>query len=104
MKQWPLKDPQEVQVLTFNFAPDLNTGETLLAPSITISQIAGAVTDPAISAILVGSPAISGNTVQQTIAHGLANNVYAITAVCTTSQGRTLANGGAVTCCQAYLQ
>ncbi|MHB8916237.1 MAG: hypothetical protein ACYC4K_10550, partial [Thiobacillus sp.] len=63
MKQWPLKDPQEVQVLTFNFAPDLNTGETLVTPSISISQIAGAVSDPGVAAILVGSPAISGATV-----------------------------------------
>ncbi|MHB8914430.1 MAG: phage fiber-tail adaptor protein [Thiobacillus sp.] len=104
MRQWPPKDPQEVQILTFNFAPDLNTGETLVTPSISISQIAGAVSDPGISAMLVGSPAISGATVQQTIAHGLANDAYQITAACTTSQGRTLANGAALTCQLAYLQ
>ena len=104
MKQWPMKDPQEVQVLTFNFAPDLNTGETLVTPTVSISQIGGAVSDPGLSSMLVGSPAISGATVQQTVAYGLANDIYAITALCTTNQGRTIANGGALTCCLAYLQ
>lgn len=68
----PEKDPAEIITVTFDFA-DLAT--TISAPAITCVGVSGKVDDNA-SAMLSGSPQISGLTVMQSVIGGIAGNVY----------------------------
>ncbi len=107
MRMFPAKDTGEALVYTLNFAgtnTDLVAGETLTAVvSVTISLVSGVV-DAGMASMLSGTAQISGNTVTQLVINGITGNRYGLTARCTTSAGRTVAEGGIITITPAYLQ
>jgi hypothetical protein len=88
-----IKDPMEIQALSFDFSPDLGT-ETLVAASQTsgIELVAG--TDATPSSVLNGVPIITGSLIVQSVKSGVANADYRIWAKANTSGGRTLVVAG----------
>ena len=104
MRTFSPKDPGETIVLGFNFAPGLNSGETLTgSPTLSISLYSG-VPDPSMPSMIVGGGQISSALVLQTITLGMSGNNYAVTATCPTNSGRILAVGGILPCLAAALQ
>lgn len=107
MRIFPLKDPGESLPYTLNFGgptSDLQTGETLTAISSIVISLVSGTTDPGMAAMLVGTAQISGTSVIQLITNGLSGNRYALTALCTTSTGRVLAEGAVITITPAWMQ
>jgi hypothetical protein len=89
-------DPAEVIVLTFDFSAGLNTGETLVAPTVSVSVDYG--TDPAASAIVKASQ-ISGQTVLVQVSGMLDGVDYHLHCLCTTSNAaKTLMDAGVLPC------
>lgn len=85
------KDPLEAVTLTFNFAADLLSGETLAGEPIMHLQVhRGADASP--SAVLNGAAALdAGNTkVLQPVHGGLLATDYLFYAECATTGGRNL--------------
>ena len=104
MRVFKPKDPGESIPFSLDFTADLLTGETLATiSSVTLTLLSG-TTDPNMSLILGGAAQISGNEVVQLITSGMSGNRYALTALCTTSASRTLAQGGIITITPAALQ
>jgi hypothetical protein len=104
MRTFSPKDPGETIVLGFNFAPDLNAGETLTgSPTISLGQYSG-TPDPSMPSMIVGAAQTSGSLVLQTVTMGMSGNNYSVTGTCPTSAGRILAVGGILPCLAAYLQ
>lgn len=66
------KDPDETIILGFDFA---NLTDTPTSPAITVTRHAGAA-DASPSAILSGSPSISGTQVLQKVTGGTAGTDY----------------------------
>ena len=60
---WPVKDPAEALVVSFNFTRALNVGETIGAAEVTDALVAGPTDSP--STVLSGSPSVSGGVVLQ---------------------------------------
>lgn len=71
----PLKNPSETLTLTFDFTAQ---GATL-SPVVTASSALG-VTDPSPSAILSGSPSMSGNILSQKVTGGVSGTTYELLA------------------------
>lgn len=90
------KDSAEKIVVTFDYANELDAGETLFGtPTITVSVVKGADASP--SAILSGSPTISsdGTQVLQPVVNGVPGVHYRLKCVCETSNpAKTLARVG----------
>ena len=104
MRTFSPKDPGETIVLGFDFAHNLNAGETLAgSPTISLGQYSG-VPDPSMPSMIVGAGQINGALVLQTVTLGMSGNNYAVTATCPTNSGRILAVGGILPCLAAYLQ
>jgi len=78
--------------VTFSFSFDLAVGETLSSASVAATVYSG--TDPAASAIVFGSPAISGGQVTQIIINGVEGVTYLLTCTVTTSAGEVLSREG----------
>ena len=90
------KDPAEKVVLTFDFTSELATGETLVAPSISVSVSQGADISP--SAMLNGSPTLDATSkmVLQPVQAGIANVDYVFkvsSATTNTTSVASLSNG-----------
>lgn len=86
---WPEKDPAEAIYLGFDYAADLETGETISgSPTVSASLVAG--TDPTPSALLSGSPIVVGATVLQRVVGGVAGASYTLRCQVSTSASRTL--------------
>lgn len=86
---WPAKDPAEAIYLGFDYAAELETGETLSgSPTVTASLIAG--TDPTPSALLSGSPSVVGAVVLQRVVGGVASASYTLRCQVATSASRVL--------------
>tara|TARA_R110000868_G_scaffold40733_1_gene140278 strand:- start:1642 stop:1953 length:312 start_codon:yes stop_codon:yes gene_type:complete len=73
----------ENEQFTFDYSPVLGTTETILSATCTVEVKEG--TDPTPSAILVGSPSISGSQVAQRISGGLDGVIYRLQMTATTS-------------------
>lgn len=89
------KDPAESFPLTFNFAPDLSTGETVATiVGATATVLVG--TDPSPSAILAGGNAIDSTQTQVSVpvTGGLDQVDYDIAVKVTTSLGKTIICAG----------
>jgi len=82
------KDPDEVLVITWDYAAALDAGETLASAVTTASLLSG---DTASPLALWGSPLIDGGEVRQTISAGLAGSSYTLRCLATLSSGRLLA-------------
>jgi len=75
----------ESQLFSFDFSQVVQASETILAATCTAIVKDG--TDPDPTAILVGSPSISGSKASQRIAGGISEVTYRIEMTITTSQG-----------------
>ena len=73
----------ENELFTFDYSPIIRTGETISSASCTVQVKDGSDSNP--SAILVGSPAISGSQVVQRITGGLDGTTYRLEMTVTTS-------------------
>lgn len=83
----PFKDPEETDVIPFDFTGDLNPGETISDPVVTCEVYAGV--DPA-PAVLSGTPTADVGVVTQRVTGGVADVDYRIQCVVETSDGRVL--------------
>lgn len=88
-----IKDPAEVQVLGFDFSPDLGT-ETLSTGTMQSGVELLAGEDPSPSSLLNGAPTIDGSTVVQSVKEGVAGCDYRVWAKVQTSGGRVLVVAG----------
>ena len=73
----------ENEQFTFDFSTVMSSGETISLATSTVEVVSG--TDPNPTAILVGSPVISGQQVAQRISGGLDGVIYRIEVTSTTS-------------------
>ena len=84
----PTKDPDEVLVITWDYADALDSGETLTSAATSASLLNG---DGASPITLWGSPLIDGADVRQTISGGFSGHSYTLRCLATLSSGRVLA-------------
>jgi len=85
---WPAKDPAEKLIATFDFDPEMDAGESIQSVLISCDTLSGADSTP--SAVLDGSPTISGGSVLQPFQAGLDGCTYTLRCVATLSSGRIL--------------
>lgn len=84
----PDKDPAEVIVVAFDFAPELDPGESISAAQVTAAVRGGADASP--SNILSGALSIVSPQVLQKVAASVDAVVYLLRCAGTTSAGRVL--------------
>lgn len=103
MHRFPSKFPDEILDLSYNFAASLAVGETVTVYySVTVFLLSG--TDATPSAILSGTPSITGGTTAvQRIIGGLDGCEYAVRILVTTSAGRRLGDIAALPVAQLPL-
>lgn len=91
------KYPEEVIVLSIDFAQIFEKDETIIACEVTKSRIYGdSTTDPA-PLTLVGSVDTSGDPIiRQAVSGGSAGSIYLINAKITTSSSRVLVGVGSL--------
>jgi hypothetical protein len=92
VNRFPVKDPAEVVVLSFDFSAELGAETISGSPTIAIATYAGIDATP--GTVLYGSPAITGQAVIQTVRQGLDGVDYKIKTQINTSGGRTLVLSG----------
>ena len=83
------KDPSESVVLTFEFATNLATGETLTgSPTVSVALVSG--TDPTPSAILTGVNGLDATSTEALIGvhAGVNGCAYDVKVVCATSNAQ----------------
>lgn len=73
------KDVEEIDVLTFDFAPGLVAGESVASVSVTCEAYDGEDASP--SALLSGTAQVTGNTALQKITGGVEGVTYHLRAV-----------------------
>lgn len=78
------KDPQEIKTIIFDFTNQLGT-HTLASATLVVGVSKG--TDPSPSAMLSGSPTVSGAYVRQRVVDGVLGVSYKLTCVGTDSAG-----------------
>lgn len=81
-------DPNESEVLGFDFSPELAAGETILTAQWTLSTISGTDANPA--SHLSGAALIDGYRTTQRVTGLAAGATYRVLARVTTSAGNTL--------------
>lgn len=79
------KTVQEEDSFGFDFTDLLAAGETISTAVVTIDVIHG--TDPDPSAMIAGSPSVSGNVVSVKLIGGIADVIYCVHCLATTSNG-----------------
>ena len=87
MQLFPVKDPGESVVLSFDMSADLPTGVTLTGvPNVTVSVLEG--TDPSPSSILNGGSSLDSSLtmVLQPVFGGVSGTLYEVKATCNTTQ------------------
>lgn len=82
------KDPEEKLVITFDFTRDLDAGETISSPTVTIAVAVG--TDPSPNSVLSGVPTAGVGVVTQVITGGRDEVDYRIQCKVNTSGSRIL--------------
>lgn len=82
------KDPEETVVVAFDFTRDLDPGETISSPVVTIAVSVG--TDASASSVLSGSATAGTAVVTQTVTSGVADVDYRLQCKVTTSASRVL--------------
>lgn len=87
MAAYTPKDPGEDIYYGHDFANLLAAGETISSASATMRVITG--TDLTPSAMLSGTPVVSGTTVKHKVIDGVAGNTYMFAVTVVTSAGQT---------------
>ncbi|GEM_PF-1637081 len=86
---WPIKDPREKLVATFQFLDEIDEGETISSAIVDCVSIDGADTSP--GNVLNGAPLIDGTTVLQVFHGGVSGGYYSLSCAATLSpSGRVL--------------
>lgn len=87
---WPAKDPEEALVAEFDYATEIQAGETIVGMDVSCGVVAGVDPDPA--AVLNGFPILdlTGRSVLQPFHAGLHGVNYHLRCVATLSSGRVL--------------
>lgn len=75
----------EIKEVRFGFSTEAASGTTLVSPTVTCAVLSG--TDAAPSAVLVGSPTVSGKEVVQRIQPGVVGCTYKLSAFVSDSTG-----------------
>ncbi|MBL8396140.1 MAG: hypothetical protein JNK99_15575 [Candidatus Accumulibacter sp.] len=87
---WPAKDPAEKLICSFDFSPELDSGETIDHATLSVTLLSGGDANP--SALLDGAPQIAGGSV---VLHAFQGGVdganYRFRCLATLSSGRILA-------------
>ena len=89
MITFPKKDPGEKFWISFNYAAELEAGETISSVSLAIEVVTG--TDATPANVLSGTPVIQTGDVVQLIQGGITEVVYVLKCLATLSTGRILA-------------
>jgi len=89
MITFPKKDPGEKFWISFDYAAELEAGETISSVALSIEVITG--TDATPANVLSGTPVIQTGDVVQLIQGGVTEVVYAFLCLATLSTGRILA-------------
>jgi hypothetical protein len=92
----PAKDPGETVDISFVFGNELGVGETVSTVACVctvLSAIPVIATDPAPSAVLVGTPSVAATSIQR-VHGGLDANTYELLCTATTNLGRVLIRKG----------
>ena len=84
---WSPKDPSETYPVAFDFSAVVPSTETISSSTWTATVVSGNDASP--SAILYGSPVITGTTVKQVVTGGYSGVTYSLKASITTSGGST---------------
>ena len=82
----------ETHKVTFDFANQLEVGESVSSASVSAAVYSGTDSTPA--AILSGGPSVASPQVSQKVTGGVAGTVYVVTCLATTSAGLTLCQYG----------
>lgn len=85
MKTLGPKDPEEIKLVKFPFANELEVGETLGSLVVTCTVLAGA--DAGYATVLLGAPVLIGTDVVQRVQNGLDGVSYMLRAKATGSSG-----------------
>lgn len=85
---FPAKQTSETYLATFPFQDQLAAGVTISTPSVSVTVFSGVDANP--SAILSGSPAISGTNLTQLITAGVGGTIYEVEAQAYASDGQVL--------------
>lgn len=93
------QDPGEQELLTFDFANDLDTEETVVSAVWTCEVMSSSpVADASASSRIIGSASVSGQTTTQKVGTLVAGARYLIKAVATTSLGNTVSLWSHIAC------
>lgn len=85
---WANKDPEEKLVASFDFASEIDAGESIQSVLITCTLVSGSDASPA--SVLNGSPVISGTNVLQPFQGGVDGCTYTLRCAASLSSGRVL--------------
>lgn len=88
------KTASETVAVSFDFASEYAIGETVASASVGAAVYSGIDATP--SALLSGTPTLSGAVVTQTLAGGVVGVTYLITATALSSLGKTRSLAGYV--------
>jgi hypothetical protein len=89
-------DVDEVDVLTFEFAPGLDEGESIATVAVQCTVHSG--TDASPQDLLVGLPQISGTDVLQQVQGNVSGVTYHLRCLATLNSGRVLVAAGYLPC------
>lgn len=82
------KHTGETRLYTFDFTGQLAPGESISSAAVSAATYSGTDTNP--SALISGSPTVSGAVVRQNLTGGTLGVLYRVTCDATTSANRTL--------------
>lgn len=82
------KSPGETRTLVFDFISKLGAGETLVSATVTPTVWSGV--DPTPSAIVSGTPSVSGTKAAAVITAGVDGTIYQLACIAVTSASQTL--------------
>lgn len=90
--RWQAKSPAEILVATFDFADELDGGETLTAVTIDCALESG--NDPSPGLVLYGPETVEATQVLQPFSGGVDGATYKLVCTATTTAGRVLICAG----------
>lgn len=89
---WPPKTPAEVLTATFDFADEMDSGETIEATEVECQTVSGI--DPAPGLVLYGPHTVDAQKILQPFSGGISGVTYTLRCTVTLSSGRVLVCAG----------